>query len=80
MLSDDEPRRGFRWGRAIVGAILGFVLAFMFVKVGESRWWWLLVPAAVAAFGTGFELPWWAYGWGSSGDSSDSGSSGNDST
>ena len=72
-MASDDDKRGFRWGRAIVGGVLGFILAFIFVKVGESKWWWLLVPVAVAAFGTGFELPWWAYGWGNSdGDDSSS--------
>jgi hypothetical protein len=62
MLDDDDGGdRGFKWGRAIVGAILGFILAFIFVKGGESGFWWLIVPLSALAFGTGFKMPQWGF-------------------
>ena len=51
MLDDDD--RGFKWGRAMAGGVLGLFLAFIGVKVGDSGFWWLLVPFCAFAFGTG---------------------------
>jgi hypothetical protein len=59
MLSDDDDDGGFRWGRAVFGALLGLIGAFIFVKVGESKWWWLLVPVSTAVFGFRLDIPWW---------------------
>lgn len=59
MLSDDDDSGGFRWGRAMFGAFLGLIGAFVFVKVGESLWWWLWVPVAALVFGFRLDIPWW---------------------
>lgn len=64
----DDEKEGFRWGRAIFGGLGGLFLAFLFVKSGETKLWWLLAPACALAVGFQWDPPAWWF-WGDSNDS-----------